>query len=62
MLLYACAVVLMAVSTSIMVINIGVAGAERVLVTVAGAMLFLLSAYGFLVWARRRKQRRSAPA
>ena len=48
MLLYALAVVLMAVSTSIVVINIGMAETERALVTLAGVLLFLLGSYGAL--------------
>jgi hypothetical protein len=38
----------MAVSTSIVVINIGMAETERALVTLAGVLLFLLGAYGAL--------------
>ncbi len=54
MFLYACAVVLTAVSTSILVINIGMAETERLLVTLAGILLFLLGAFGIWTWSRRR--------
>ena len=54
MLLYASAVALMAVSTSILVINIGIADTERMLVTVAGILLFLLGVSGIWTWFHRR--------
>lgn len=55
MLLYSCAVALMAVSTSIVVINIGLAEHERVLITLLGLMLFLLGIYGAWTWSQRRQ-------
>ena len=59
MLLYVSAVVLMGVSTSIVVINIGVADTERALVTLAGVVLFLLGAYG--AWTAARRHSRALP-
>lgn len=61
MLLYASAVALMAVSTSILVINIGMADTERMLVTLAGILLFLLGVSGLWTWLRRRAAKARAP-
>jgi cbb3-type cytochrome oxidase subunit 3 len=61
-LLYACAVGLMAISTSILVINIGMAETERSLVTLAGVLLFLLGIYGAWAWSRRRRARQARAA
>ncbi len=62
MLIYACAVVLMALSLSAFVINIGVADTERLLVTVPSVLLFLLGIYGlYAFWTRRKRQHSSEP-
>ncbi|HEX2552088.1 MAG TPA: hypothetical protein VHL98_00205 [Microvirga sp.] len=52
----------MAISTSILVINIGMAETERSLVTLAGVLLFLLGIYGAWAWSRRRRARQARAA
>ncbi len=62
MLIYACSVVLLAISSASLFINVRLAETERVLITLASVALFTLGAYGMWVWLRRKNHRPALPA
>ena len=62
MLFWVLSVVIMASSIASLVINIGMADTQRMLITIVGVGLFLLGAYGMWIWARRKLQSQSDAA